>query len=479
MGSIRYILLFLLLFNAYPASGQTAHTWGRISGIISPEDIFSIVEGKIEIGARALGFGGSYVSVGDDYSGTFYNPASLTRVKRMEIFNTLSIYDFSNNTVFHNTVKNNDPLRSMEINSFGFLIPFSSKGKNLVLAAGINRSYNANSSASFSGINSFQTLEEQQEDVKTSGGITEWSVSSGYTLSESFSIGISANFLRGDISNSFKVSSKPRGTASYPDVLQSGDTLIVSESRDASPEMTGFNYRVGALLELVPGFFMGISFFYPGKLMVDERWSVNRKEVYEVVPDTFGFKTSSLSGEWRYGIKVPPSYSASISLQIFNLLISSTLEYTDWPKTEILEPSTAIVRNSDFSQYYRATTITRIGVEAAIERFNMRIRGGYIFNPSILKNNGSIDFVTEERIKDGPIARLRVEEEDRVFITGGVGMLFKDRLMVDVGYLTGSWVRRSIDDGIISIKYTEGLNSRLVEEHITVNKYFISLSIRM
>jgi hypothetical protein len=61
--------------------------WLNLAG--AQEEIFQ--RGfDLGIGTRALGMGGAYLGVADDYSATFWNPAGLAQIRRLEGFGTLS-----------------------------------------------------------------------------------------------------------------------------------------------------------------------------------------------------------------------------------------------------------------------------------------------------------------------------------------------------------------------------------------------------
>ena len=52
--------------------------------------------------ARALGMGNAYNSISDDFSATFFNPAGLGLINRMEFSGTLNSLSLDNSTTFFN-----------------------------------------------------------------------------------------------------------------------------------------------------------------------------------------------------------------------------------------------------------------------------------------------------------------------------------------------------------------------------------------
>ncbi|RKX19112.1 MAG: hypothetical protein DRP26_04030, partial [Candidatus Zixiibacteriota bacterium] len=55
-------------------------------------------ENNIYVGVRAAGMGGAQIAAGEDGSALWYNPALLTRVRRIEISGALSHQRFFNKT---------------------------------------------------------------------------------------------------------------------------------------------------------------------------------------------------------------------------------------------------------------------------------------------------------------------------------------------------------------------------------------------
>ncbi|MFA6470387.1 MAG: hypothetical protein WCW35_15945, partial [Bacteroidota bacterium] len=48
------------------------------------------------VGSRALGMGNAYIGVSDDYSATFWNPAGLAQMRRLEVMGGISNVGFTN-----------------------------------------------------------------------------------------------------------------------------------------------------------------------------------------------------------------------------------------------------------------------------------------------------------------------------------------------------------------------------------------------
>ena len=66
-----FILIFVFAF-------------GLSSFSSAQEGIFFLGE-ELGVGSRAMGMGGAYVGIADDYSALYWNPAGLGQIRRMEV----------------------------------------------------------------------------------------------------------------------------------------------------------------------------------------------------------------------------------------------------------------------------------------------------------------------------------------------------------------------------------------------------------
>ena len=93
------------------------------------------------IGARAMGMGGAYISVSDDFSGLFWNPAGLARIERGTVNWGVSHDRFRNISQFFDHASTLE-LRSTRIASLGFVYPVPVYRGSLVFAGGFGRNRN-------------------------------------------------------------------------------------------------------------------------------------------------------------------------------------------------------------------------------------------------------------------------------------------------------------------------------------------------
>ena len=93
---------------------------------------------EIGVGSRAIGMGGAYVGVADDYSAIFWNPAGLGQLRRMEFNVGFSHNSAENSAQYLGNSLDND--RSFtRLNSIGFVFPVPTYRGSLVFGIGYNK----------------------------------------------------------------------------------------------------------------------------------------------------------------------------------------------------------------------------------------------------------------------------------------------------------------------------------------------------
>ena len=88
-------------------------------------------------GARASGLGGAYIAVADDYTASYWNPAGLAQIRRIELYGALSQRNYLDRTTYFR----NDTEASTnftKLSSFGVVFPVPVYRGALTFALGYN-----------------------------------------------------------------------------------------------------------------------------------------------------------------------------------------------------------------------------------------------------------------------------------------------------------------------------------------------------
>jgi len=155
------------------------------------------------------------------------------------------------------------------------------------------------------------------------------------------------------------------------------------------------------------------------------------------------------NGSGAYDVITPWVFSAGASFVVQDLLLSADIEYTDWTQLEFADAASSLMAlNTDFKTLFRPTANLRGGVEYNLTMIGLRLRGGFIYNPSAFEGDPS--------------------SYDRKYATGGLGFLLGESTMLDLGYAHGWWrTYRTNYDG-----------PSLVDEDVKTNSFIATFSYR-
>lgn len=426
-------------------------------------DAVRIVQDEIGFGARALGMGGAYTAVADDYSAIYWNPAGLADLNNSQFFGELSHLNFKNEATFANELTT-DSENYTRLRSLGLAIPLPTRQGSFVLALGYNRVRDYDQNLFFSGYNSkssdlaftiddtlryFDRDVQQTEQINDDGGLKQWSFGAAIALSPNFTAGISANIYRGedeylfsffqeDVDNLYNVF--PADFDSY----QLNQKLITDYS--------AFNLKLGGMFNVNRSVKIGAVIGLPTTFSVHETYSSDDVLIFD---DGFEDAFDYGAAEFEYDVKTPMHFDAGVSFSNSNVTLAGSMRYRDWSQTKYDVPNKEL-NNPDYRalldlnpilrQDFKATLQYNLGGEVYLRGLNTKLRAGYSVYPSPLENAPS--------------------EMDKKFVSLGAGFKVDPNVNLDVAYLRGSWKQESEDI------YTPGGTL----EDITQNRFFVGLS---
>lgn len=418
--------------------------------VFPPEEIFSFGM-QLGTGARAIAMGGAYTSVGGDFSASFWNPAALADIRRVEFYGSLSHLMRKNtadsNISFNPTINENEE-NFTRFNDVGLAYPVPTDQGNLVFSFGYNRVKSYDSNFDFRAFNSSpdDLVNQAWKDLET-GSLNTWTASGAVAVSPNMSVGIGLNFWTGgrDFQTRFR---EVDINNTYPDDFEN---FTIDDGLNTN--ISGFNVKLGGILDLSL-LRLGATISTPITFKVEEEWSYHEETLFDD-----GFVADSLdAGIFEYRISSPWTFSGGASLNLLNFVFSADLEYNDWTQIEYKsEPpvlgETQASANRSIRDNYRATTRVRLGGEFTLPLTGLSFRAGYFRDPSIFKDASS--------------------DEDKQFYSAGIGILVDKQVRLDIALVHGFW-----KDSTTRVIPTTGQIADF-EEDIKVNKVFVSLAFRL
>jgi long-subunit fatty acid transport protein len=422
------------------------------------EDALRYTSTGLGVGSRALGMGDAYIGVADDYSAVYWNPAGLAQMRRLEFTGSIFNTSYQDKASFlGNTEDGKNSATSL--NDLGFVFPVPTERGSLVLALGYNRINDFTSALSFNGFNTkssiLPSLFDQDPDydipfqvsledttgainilknvnqsgvVQASGSIGDWAFSGAIDVEEDLSFGITLNILSGSYSytrnyleqDTRNFYSDPRATVPIDSAYKKFDKFYYDSF--ISDDLSGVNAIFGMMYRWHDLARFGITIKTPTSMSVHESYTNSGQSVFDN-----GFIPTDVNGNsyTQYSYTVPNNdygvnsswvfgFGASVT-PIDGLLLAGDVEYTDWTQIEWTDnqdlENDPDVGNSVLKNLFRATTNLRGGAEYQIPTTGLRLRAGYMYEPSPYAGDPS-SYATK-------------------IATAGIGILLQDNVQLD------------------------------------------------
>ncbi len=385
IASLLSIVSLLLICS--PAMGQETIAIDHFAGV----------------GARAMGMGGAYIAIAEDFTATYWNPAGLAQIRRIELYGGLAHFREEARSHFYGTPRTTNLSRT-RLSASGLVFPVPTYRGSLVFSAGFNR---VKSFDSVFGIEGVSAQDQSQKTGKTTeeGGLGIYSVAGAVDVSPSISLGASMNIWDGD--------------DAFSRTLTSVDTTStqVKEHSSFDDEYDGINVKLAAMVRTPIGLRFGITLETPVTYTIEEDWEEQGDE-------------DSYQGFVEYEIAMPYQFGVGVSWTFSNLLtVASDVVYSDWTQVRYNKSPWGDVPkeelNEDIQTKYKDALRFHVGGEFLLPVLPITLRTGFYRTPMpILGPRESGD------------PKIEITDE-RDYLTFGAGTLIDQVLALDVAWVRG------------------------------------------
>ena len=380
------------------------------------------------IGARAMGMGQAHIAVCDDVTATYYNPAALANIRRIELSAGFSHLNAKWKTDFYGD-KTTSETGSTKLSSLALAYPFPTYRGSLVFGLAYNRTKNLDSDYMRQGFNpsylpSYWPPSDplgigetvagmEKETAFERGGMSNWTVGVGTDVSAEVSVGASASFLSGSINREY----------TYEALWAHGATELYDfHYSEDDANITGWTASLGTAARIGNAARVGFVVNFPQYLTLD---GSQYTEDYDPVADVIYTDETQFEDE----ITLPLSFAAGVSgAPVAGLILAADAKYTDWKQIDYFG---AIRIDNEYA--YRATTSVRLGAEFSIPSTPLRLRAGYFTDPIAFR------FI-QDYSAPGTVFEAKIDEDGR-FFTFGAGLLVEDAFTVDAAWVHGGYER--------------------------------------
>lgn len=409
------------------------------------------------VGVRAMGMGGAFLGVADDFSAVYWNPAGLAQMAHREVQVSFLRNSLSNDATLGDEPANAE-LTNSRFGSLGLVFPFPVHRGSLVIAAGFNRIKDFDWTLRTSGFLEADSL-RADDSFTHEGEVSMASVAAALDVSPSVSLGLAVNLITGEdeATNEF-VSTDTRDyflerrfldRETFADDYESTVTatfgILMRLPRDEPRLRLGATVRTGAT-HLVR---------YTFRAPPSDRFTLVEYD------DGSVSESGSLTFEDSYKISLPLEFGLGLSYRpLPGLLVAGSVHLSEWSQSEYGGRDALELRaNAAFETQYRDVVRYHLGVEYQVPTIALDLRAGYYTDP--LPFAGPRD---PELLPD-PVSNPSVDAvEDRHFWTAGASLLLEETVRAEVAWNRGAYKR------------VEGTGPDGLREDTTINRVFAGLT---
>ena len=413
----------------------TCFVFGSSVGVTQVEEI--AIGNTFGLGARTMGMGGAFLAVADDFTTLYWNPAGLAQIRKFELFGSVSHSEQGVETEFARGRTAEAAGSKTRLNSLGLVYPLYVARGGFAFALGYNRPQNFDSEVAIQGVDPssdsvFSGL-DVDETTSNSGGIGIWSLGAGVYISDNILLGGSIDFWHGSSFNELNSAAEDINNID-PEI----ESFAFHDTVDR--EYSGLSGRIGVLAFAGENVTLGATVTLPVGLEVSEVWEQQTIVRFDDSEETI----EGDDGAILFDIKRPFEFGGGVAIKLLEkrLTLAGDAQFTDWTQTEYNPLPAEDVSQNNFNRFYDSTIQIRAGAEYRIPKIETSVRVGYFLDP--------IPFQDKEI------------DNDRDFLTIGVGKIFDQIIKFDIAYMRGLWEQ----------------SSNSLTENQTSNRVFVSLGYR-
>ena len=441
------IFLFLISFSKLYAQNET--------------DALRVTFPGLGVSARALGMGNSYIGLSDDASAAYFNPAGLGLLKKIEISGGLNYDKITNNTTFLNQ-GSSESNSTTRFNRISLAIPFPTYQGSLVFGVSYYTTTDLAGALKFNGFNPgnnsmIQNLLgsnspqdyyipydlfltdtnfitpingklNQSGSILSSGSINNWAFTGAIEVYKNLFVGLDLNIIHGSYnSNSDYYEDDTQGIYSNIETNPGDITTLGFQTfylnRILDWNISGWDAKLGILYQANNNTRFGVTVQFPKYHTIKENFTVNGSSTFGSGV-TYTLDPSYYSSNVKYDIVSPFELGGGLSVNLKGLILSGQATLIDYSQTEFRNPDGLSEQyiasiNKSIKDLLRAVVNFNAGLEYTIPDIGLKLRGGFIYQPSPYQGDPS--------------------QYDRKYMTAGIGFLADKTVGIDVGYAHGWW----------------------------------------
>ncbi len=368
------------------------------------------------VGARALGLGGAFLAVADDYSALYWNPAGLAQLRYNELSIGLSGLFNGTDANFLSTSAHSTTTNQV-VDQIGLVYPVPMRsGSALAFGIGFNRiadftrlwtfgavnptssivSYDTRTTTDFANsipymaylagyVNGVPTTPitgglRQSGDVDVRGGLNAFSIGGGGELAEGLFLGATINIYTGEYNYSrIYRESDVNNVYNQIDTVNwtTSDLYEYAQTDTVETSITGIGGTIGLLYDFNHQGAFGLTFTFPSSFHM----SRNAHTAAQASFDN-GDRTSLLTyvSHDDYDVTTPMTFGGGLSWRpVQGLIVAGSGQFIDYSQVELSSGGYYNGYSAPLRENFRSTYAYQIGAEYKVPVINIGVRAGYFF----------------------------------------------------------------------------------------------------
>ena len=452
-------------------------------------DALRLGQQNLDFDARTLSLGNSTIGAFGNFSSAIINPAGLGTIKRDVFSISFNSNGSKNSTDFFGNTTAADQ-NNGNVNQVSVVMPLPVKKGNAVFAFGYNQVNDFNSILKFDGFNnsnnsmiqdltffnddiayelglSYPLFDENDEYIRDetningmlnqSGSLIEkgtldnWVVSGAAEVAKNLFLGGSLNFISGEYKSNRTFQEDDLTNNIYQGFLDPNDSNTVGFETfylndNLNMKISGWDIRLGLLYRVNEMLNIGATIKLPTYYSVKENYSIYAESEFTQNYFTVDYPES----QTEYDVSSPMEFSGGLSATFPMFTLNASAKIVDYSQLEFedgFSEDELFSLNEEINEVFETTINWNIGAEFTLPYPSLKLRGGFIYNPSPYVNDGS--------------------EFDKKYLTTGLGFPITKKLLFDFAYVHGWW-KNFGDNYSVEVSRTN--------QDISLNKYVFSIS---
>ena len=411
------------------------------------------------VGVRAMGMGGAFAGVADDFTAVYWNPAGLAQMRQREVRVGFLRNSRDAKSVFNGTSASGQ-LSNTRFGSLGFVYPYPVYQGSLVFAIGFSRIKDFDWSLRQTGVDAVDSLHVDHL-FQHEGELALSSLSAAIDVSPSLSLGLTLGVTGGEDEASNDFSWEDRQDIYLERRFLASDTF-------SDDYRSSWYAKLGAMVRMPrerPRLRLGAS--------IASGLGQEVRYVFRGSPDGYNridyddgstIRSDSEEIRGRYQIALPLEFSFGGSYVPFpGVLLAAGVHFAEWSQSEYEGGDDRQLRaDTAFERQYRDVARYHVGAEWQVPVIALDLRAGFYTDPLPFVGPRNPDPFSG----DPPIRIV----EDRQFFTLGAGLLVDEVVQMDM-----AWVRGRFEQ--VEEVAEDGRTNALGEENV-ITRLFVGLAYR-